>query len=159
MKSENFVKEGYGCIFLYHILHGMRLRTPVPYPKKRTDTVRNPDSYGINTEDRVFLLSEEELVWFGEADISIYAVPTEAAVTQDKTKWYEAYSLSFGLEEYIWLLRDPWEDSASACKAVSNGYGGEKLISVEAGAEGFGIRPAICVDCRALSELLGSENR
>lgn len=117
------------------------------------------DSYGINTEDRVFLLSEEELVWFGEADISIYAVPTEAAVTQDKTKWYEAYSLSFGLEEYIWLLRDPWEDSASACKAVSNGYGGEKLISVEAGAEGFGIRPAICVDCRALSELLGSENR
>lgn len=117
------------------------------------------DLSSISTEDKVFLLSENELEWFSEADINIYSVPTKAAVEKDKTKWYEMYSLSLGVEEYIWLLRDPADDSASACKAVTNGYGDEKMTSVEAGTEGFGIRPAICVDYSKLSALSERENR
>lgn len=111
------------------------------------------DSLGIHTKDKVFLLSEEELAWLAEADINIFAAPTEAAVDADQTKWYEGCSRSLGVEEYIWILRDPADDSTSACRAVTNGYNGEKLMNVEAGAEGFGIRPAICVDFKELLEL------
>lgn len=119
------------------------------------------DSVGTETDDRVFLLSQEELEWFGEADISIYAAPTENAVEQDQTGWYEGYSLSLGVAEYPWLLRDPAEGSTSRCRAVGNGNGchaGEIpldiLDQIEAGVEGFGIRPAICVDRQALAELI-----
>lgn len=122
------------------------------------------DSEGTETDDRVFLLSQEELEWFGEADISIYAVPTDYAVEQDQTGWYEGYSLSLGVEEYPWLLRDPAAGSASGCRAVGNGNGyhaGEMpfdvLDRIEAGVEGFGIRPAVCVDRQALTKLLVSE--
>lgn len=119
------------------------------------------DSWGTQTEDRVFLLSQQELEWFGEADISLYAVPTEYAVEQDQTGWYEGYSLSLGVKEYPWLLRDPAEDSTSGCTAVGNGnsyHSGEIpfdiLDQIEAGVEGFGIRPAVCVDRQALAELI-----
>lgn len=119
------------------------------------------DSMGTETDDRVFLLSQEELKWFGEADISVFAAPTENAAEQDQTGWYEGYSLSLGVEAYPWLLRDPAEDSTSKCMAVGNGYQTEEispdmLERIEAGVEGFGIRPAICVDRQALTELLTS---
>lgn len=119
------------------------------------------DSMGTETDDRVFLLSQEELKWFGEADISVFAAPTENAAEQDQTGWYEGYSLSLGVEAYPWLLRDPAEDSTSKCMAVGNGYQTEEispdmLERIEAGVEGFGIRPAICVDRQALAGLLAS---
>lgn len=121
------------------------------------------DSWGTVTDDRVFLLSQEEMKWFEEADISYYTAPTENAVEQDQTGWYEGYSLSYGVEAYPWLLREPAEDSTSRCKAVGNGNGyhaGEIpldiLDQIEAGVEGFGIRPAICVDRQALAELIVS---
>lgn len=119
------------------------------------------DSMGTETDDRVFLLSQEELKWFGEADISVFAAPTENAAEQDQTGWYEGYSLSLGVEVYPWLLRDPAEDSTSKCMAVGNGYQTEEispdmLERIEAGVEGFGIRPAVCVDRQALTELLTS---
>lgn len=118
------------------------------------------DITGVNSKDRVFLLSEMELDWFAEADINVYAVPTENAVTQDQTGWYNLYSLSYGVEEYLWLLRDPAGDSTSRCRAVSNGYHADEMIydQIEAGAEGYGIRPAICVDKRALAELIVSRD-
>lgn len=110
----------------------------------------------VPTEDKVFLLSREELSWLREADLRVYAEPTQEAVKQDQTGWYESYSLSLGVEDYIWLLRDPVEESGSKCYAVGNGYrakddGYEQIM---AGTEGFGIRPAVCVDLQALIELL-----
>lgn len=117
------------------------------------------DSWGTETKDRVFLLSEEELKWFDEADVSLYTAPTENAVEQDQTGWYEGYSLSLGVEEYLWLLRDPGDCSTSQCMAVGNGRQADGILleRVEAGAEGFGIRPAICVDRQALAELIVSK--
>ncbi len=122
------------------------------------------DANDINTKDKVFLLSEWlELDWFAEVDISVYAIPTEYAVEQDQTGWYEGYSLSLGVEEYPWLLRDPADGSTSRCKAVGNGSGYQEgdgpceiLDQIEAGVEGFGIRPAICVDRQALAELIAA---
>lgn len=145
-------------------LHGFTEEERAVLREMRIFTIGNVlmDSAGTETDDRVFLLSQEELEWLGEADISRFAAPTDYAVEQDQTGWYEGYALSLGVEEYPWLLRDPAADSASKCMTVGNGYhGGEaspdKLDQVEAGVEGFGIRPAICVDRQALAELILSQ--
>ena len=99
--------------------------------------------------DKVYLLSKEELTWFSEAGINLLAIPTAKAVEQDKTKWYESYSLDLGVEAYFWWLREPEEGSVSKCYLVNNGYAEETLFTNAAGVEGFGIRPAITVDLRA----------
>ncbi len=39
------------------------------------------------TEDKVFLLSTDEVQWLYDADVSVYAIPTQAAVEQDSSKW------------------------------------------------------------------------
>lgn len=146
-------------------LHGFTEEERAVLREMQVVTIGNVlmDSWGTETDDRVFLLSQKELEWFEEADISYYTAPTENAVEQDQTGWYEGYSLSYGVEAYPWLLRDPAEDSASRCMAVGNGNGyhaGEIpldiLDQIEAGVEGFGIRPAICVDRQALAELIAS---
>lgn len=105
------------------------------------------------SEDRVFLLSAEELAWFEEADVSMLAVPLESAVEQDKTGWYRLFALDYNVEDYYWWLRDAVETEAglSAYEAyvVSNSYAHGKLISKSVGLEGFGIRPAITVNLSA----------
>lgn len=112
------------------------------------EIITNPNALSdeaITTTDRVFLLSEEELEWFEEADISLYAEPTNAAIEQDKTGWYNIFSLSYEVNEYYWWLREPVEGTSAKCYLVSNGYSDEKLIPYTVGLEGFGIRPAIVI--------------
>lgn len=106
----------------------------------------------ITTRDRVYLLSEEELDWFAEAGISMLAAPTEAAVEQDETDFYQIYSLDYGVDEYIWWLREPVADSASKCYVVGNGYVEEYIQKQTVGVEGFGVRPAITVDVSKLPQ-------
>lgn len=114
------------------------------------ETKGNALSDGTNiTMDKVYLLSKEELTWFSEAGINLLAIPTAKAVEQDKTKWYQSYSLDLGVEAYFWWLREPEEGSVSKCYLVNNGYAEETLFTNTAGVEGFGIRPAITVDLRA----------
>lgn len=88
-------------------LHGFTEEEKAVLRETQVLTIGNVlmDSWGTETKDRVFLLSQEELEWFGEADISLYAVPTDYALEQDQTGWYEGYSLSLGVKEYPWLLR------------------------------------------------------
>lgn len=107
----------------------------------------------ITTEDRVFLLSMEELKWFEEAEMTTLARPTEEARQQDATDWYEAYSIDIGMENFYWLLREPVKDSASRIYCVGDGYTEENIFERQAGTEGFGIRPAITVDVDKLMEL------
>ena len=45
----------------------------------------------VETRDKVFLLSMDELKWFEEANVSLLAEPTEQAVEQDETYWYRDY--------------------------------------------------------------------
>lgn len=105
------------------------------------------------TFDKVFLLSLDELKWLEEADVSIFAIPTQAAVDQDKTGWYGAYSLDYGVDSYFWWLREPVTDCPSQCYIVSNGFRGDLTRKETVGVEGFGIRPAITIDIQALWEL------
>ena len=100
----------------------------------------------IITTDRVFLLSQEELKWFEEAGISLFAIPTENAITQDDSNWYDVEVSAYDVHEYYWWLREPVPGTSSQCYMVTNGYTEETLTYSNVGTEGFGIRPAIYVN-------------
>lgn len=101
------------------------------------------------TKDMVYLLSVEELLWFEEAGISKLAVPTQEALEQDQSNWYEVELSAFGTKEYYWWLRDAAEETSSSCYLVNTGYTREELTTANAGLEGFGVRPAITVNLEA----------
>lgn len=103
----------------------------------------------ITTKDKVYLLSLEELGWFEEAGISKLAVPTQAAMEQDQSDWYDVDIQAYGIEEYCWWLREPAADMASKCYLVWNGYWEENIRQENVGLEGYGVRPAITVDLSA----------
>lgn len=97
-------------------------------------------------EDKVFLLSLEELKWFDEAGMSKLAVPTEMAVEQDQSAWYRLQLNEYDIKEYSWWLRQPVEDTSSMCYLVGNGYYEENIQKANVGLEGYGIRPAVRID-------------
>lgn len=100
----------------------------------------------VITQDKVFLLSMDELAWFEEANVSMMATPTESAASNNKTSWYQNYCLDYGVEYMMWWLREPVEETASMCYLVGNGYHEENIYTWEVGVECFGIRPAMTVD-------------
>lgn len=106
----------------------------------------------IVTLDRVFLLSADELSWFDEAGISKLCEPTEAALEQDQSQWYEISVSECGVKQYDWWLRTPGEGYSSKAYLVGNGYGIENdeisknLKMANVGLEGYGIRPAVTID-------------
>lgn len=100
----------------------------------------------VVTEDKVFLLSMDELVWLEEANVSLLAVPTLGAIEKNETYWYQDYCLGYGVDTIMWWLREPVEDSASMCYLVGNGYREENIYTWEVGVESFGIRPAMTID-------------
>ena len=85
------------------------------------------DSGPVSSTDLVYLLSEEELSWLMEADVSIRTKPTALAAEQDQTKWYKMFSLDYGIDAYYWWLRDPVPEKSSNCYYVSNRYTGVLL--------------------------------
>ncbi len=103
---------------------------------------------GVVTEDKVFLLSEEELKWLEEADVSIYTTPTEAAVAQDKSGWYTVDISAYNTEDFIWWLREPNTETACECRCVNlSCFEQERKINSDyVGLEGYGIRPAMTLD-------------
>ncbi len=103
---------------------------------------------GTVTKDKVFLLSEDELKWLDEADVSIYTTPTEAAVSEDKSGWYMVDVSAYNTEDFIWWLREPNSDTACECLCVNlSCYENDlKINSNYVGLEGYGIRPAITLD-------------
>lgn len=109
---------------------------------------------GVTTEDKVFLLSKEELSYLELADVTKYPVPTAEAIAADRSGWYQVYSLDMGVQDYYWWLRDgdPSETNACQCYVVGNSYVKGEIISKDVGLEGFGIRPAMTIDVTAVSE-------
>lgn len=120
-------------------------------PTKHVTNGNARDGGQVESTDLVYLLSEEELSWMMEADVSIRTKPTPQAAEQDQAKWYKMFSLDFGIEMYYWWLRDPVPDMSSNCYYVSNGYTSALLRDMEAGAEGVGIRPVVCVDTKKIA--------
>lgn len=103
------------------------------------------ESETVVTQDKVFLLSVDELSWFKEADVPMVVAPTAAAVANDRSTWYQNYCLDYGVEATMWWLREPAEESSSMCYLVGNGYQTENIFTWEVGVESFGIRPAMTI--------------
>ena len=105
---------------------------------------------GTVTSDKVFLLSQNELKWLYEADVSVYAKPTAAAVEQDKSNWYKVDCENYNVEDFFWWLRDANTETACECLCANISYYEDKpTISYYAGLEGFGVRPAMTIDLSA----------
>ena len=100
----------------------------------------------ITTEDKVFLLSKDELKWLEDANMNILTFPTEECLEQDKSGWYDMEYDAHRTRTYCWWLRDPVEGFSSKCYMVGTEYYDEKIWEKEVGLEGYGIRPAITVD-------------
>lgn len=111
----------------------------------------------IVTEDRVYLLSLEELEWFDEAGMSILAEPTQAAVDKDNTVWYEDETKLYYLKTYFWWLREPVEGNSCQCYTVGSGRHNERLYKWEAGLEAFGVRPAITVYTNKITDKIADK--
>lgn len=105
---------------------------------------------GTTTSDKVFLLSQNELEWLYEADVSVYAKPTAAAVEQDKSNWYKVDCENYNVEDFFWWLRDADSETACECLCANISYYENKpTLSCYAGLEGYGVRPAMTIDLTA----------
>ena len=100
---------------------------------------------GTVTEDRVYLLSSEELELLVQADVSIDAAPTAAAVENDDSDWYLLYSTDFGVKDHFWWLRDGVQTNSCEVSVVGNSYTGNRIFGDSAGLEGYGVRPVMTV--------------
>ena len=107
------------------------------------------ETTSVTTEDKVFLLSKDELQLLEKADVSIKAVPTDKAAQLDKSGIYKAYSKDVGVDDHYWWLRDNDGSSGYEGYLVCNSYAQNKIINYIVGSEGFGIRPAMTVDLSA----------
>ncbi len=101
---------------------------------------------GVVTEDRVYLLSYEEMKWLNAADVSKYAIPTQQARELDTSRWYELHMSDYGVNDHYWWLRDGDGTTASGVNVVSFSYAGGNIISQPAGLEGYGVRPVMTLD-------------
>lgn len=114
-----------------------------------TDTERNA-IMTVNhsgSEDKVFLLSSNELSWFREADIQLYAKPTETCEAHDNEHLvYESFQETYNTDYYYWWLRDSSSDKANEANVVNPDTVSDKVSTSSVGIFNCGIRPAICVD-------------
>ena len=101
---------------------------------------------GTATRDKVFLISSDELDWLYEADISVFAEPTEAAVAQDKSLWYKVDTDAYNVTDHFWWLRDANPEDSCRCYYVNISCTDVRLASGSVGLEGYGIRPAVTLD-------------
>lgn len=118
-----------------------------------TQNLTNSNALGrepIESTDLVWLLSKDELELLGKANVSVYAKPTQKALEQDETSWYTIFSLDFGVDAYLWWLREPVPDKSSKGYLVDNGSSSDLLRKMEVGVEGFGIRPVVKINAKKL---------
>ena len=101
---------------------------------------------GAVTEDKVFLLSSDEIELLYRVDVSKYAIPTATAAQQDTSRWYELNQNDYGIMDHYWWLRDANTDTASECYIINNSYSSIDMFTASAGLEGYGIRPVMTID-------------
>lgn len=100
----------------------------------------------VVTEDKVFLLSLDELELLEQAGVSMMAKPTPESLEQDESNWYQVEQSQFGTEMFYWWLREPVPGYSSKCYMVGTEYWEEKIFDDTVGFCGIGVRPAITVD-------------
>ena len=100
----------------------------------------------VITEDKVFLVSRDELKWLEEANVSIYAIPTKESREYDQTDWFEININDYKAVDHNWWLRDAKEGTTCETYFVNPSCFNEMVDGDYAALEGFGIRPAMTID-------------
>lgn len=106
----------------------------------------------VVSKDKVYLLTRADIDDFEKAGVSIYASPTDAAVKNNESSYYNDYKDMLHMDEYYWWLREPVEGTPNKCYFVTSGYEQDMFASRSVNVESFGIRPAITVDIAALNK-------
>lgn len=118
------------------------IQTPV-------NSLNNEASNGmITTTDLVYLLSSEELKWFEDIDMHIFAKPTPEAVSNNKdNEGYGTFSKEYKTENYFYWLRDcDTADYVNMAYAATTELQTETtFFSDSVGAHSYGVRPVITV--------------
>lgn len=100
--------------------------------------------------DLVFLLSSDELALLKEQGFSVYADPTQQAIEQDQSLYYQSYSLDLDITHLAWWLRDSKPGYQYVNMAVGNSYNAVELVDYISCYDCIGVRPAIVVDLKKL---------
>lgn len=158
--EKAMAEEANGYLFEAGFLSGFTEKEREAIVSTHNITKGNALSDGdVETEDLVYLPSLDELALFYDANVNIFALPTASAVAQDASNSYKIYSLDWGLEPYIWWLRDPIEGSSCKAYVVNNGYADKRLIERIVSVGGTGVRPAVTVDIRKLAEIEAQQKK
>lgn len=98
------------------------------------------------TEDKVFLLSRNEVEWLEEANVDVYAVPTTQARQFCESNWYQCQINDYNVYNHYWWLRDADETTTCNGYVVCPSFCSKLIMSDAVGLEGNGIRPAMTID-------------
>lgn len=120
--------------------------------RKHIVTVKNITAWNVlngknevETQDRVYLLSESELPLLEEGSRR-YVKLTEAAKENDQAKWENFYMELADTDSRFYWLRDPVEDSATRVKVMTVENVDPDVVGLfSACSDGIGIRPVINV--------------
>lgn len=97
--------------FLYYFTEEEKAALVVTERKTKGNALSVTDDEGyVTSNEAVFLLSADELVWFDEAGISMYAKPTAKAIEKDETGDAKSTMSTYKTETCDWWLRDPGWD-------------------------------------------------
>lgn len=100
----------------------------------------------VVTEDKVFLLSKNEIEWLEEANVDVYAVPTTQARQFCESNWYISQINDYNVYNHYWWLREADEETTCNGYVVCPSFCSKLIMSDAVGLEGNGIRPAMTID-------------
>ena len=103
------------------------------------------------SSDYVYLLSSQELDLLNNADIHIYAKPSQTCLEYDENiGYYEDLRETYSSDYFYWWLRDSSGEQACEAYLVTTDYDyDEVFISTPVGGYSFGVRPAIKVNIKS----------
>lgn len=109
----------------------------------------NPDET-IVTNDKVYILSTDEIKWLEDADVSKIAIPTKEAIKKNQSSFYKEYCQDvFKTDASPYWLRDSVDGSSSEVYQLGHGASPkypDNIFTAIACCNGYGVRPVITVD-------------
>ena len=104
----------------------------------------------IITNDKVYVLSVDEMKWLENADVSKLATPTKEAIEKNQSTFYKEYCQDvFKTDTSPYWLRDSVHGSSSEVYQIGHGASPkypDNIFTAIACCNGYGVRPVITVD-------------
>lgn len=112
---------------------------------KLSDSFSGKDISYKTTEDKVFLLSLEEVQKYADKGIfQPFTKPTASAAASDDSPWLKTFEAN-GSTNYIWATRTPLSNSSHMVVTIGTGNSTYEFNTYWAAISGHGIRPAIVI--------------